>query len=60
MLVDSFVTNFSLVNLKFLLLVQEEYPNSCDSEHYFDTFKLMDLGEVVESYYSHHPVSASR
>jgi hypothetical protein len=33
---------------KILLLVQEEYPNPCDSELYFDIFKLMDLGEVVE------------
>jgi hypothetical protein len=48
------------MNRKFLLLVQEEYPNPCESEHYFETFKLMDLGEVVESDYSYHPVSASR
>jgi hypothetical protein len=53
-----FITQFSLVNRKFLLLSQEEYPNPCDSELYFDIFKLMDLGEVVEGYYPDHPVSA--
>jgi hypothetical protein len=26
------------MNRKFLLLVQEEYPNPCDSELYFDRF----------------------
>jgi hypothetical protein len=51
---------YYLLNRKFLLLTQEEYPNPCDSELYFDIFNLMDLGEVVENYCSHHPVSATR
>jgi hypothetical protein len=36
------------MNRKILLLVQEEYPNPCDSDLHFDIFKLMDLGEVVK------------
>jgi hypothetical protein len=33
----------------FLLLVEEEYPNPCDSIYYLkQTDYFMDLGEVVE------------
>jgi hypothetical protein len=41
------------MNRKFLLLVQEEYPNPCDSIYYpVLSVNFMDLGEVVEI---HHP-----
>jgi hypothetical protein len=38
------------VTRKILLLIQEEYPNPCDSIYYpGKSFNFMDLGEVVEN-----------